>query len=152
VRANLGFYLPWSTAEEEEWFDHMLKSPKEAHPLVIELMEDLETWTAIGGCGITGIEWKNRSGEIGIFIGEKQFWNRGYGTRVMGMLLQHGFDTLNLNRLFLRVFETNLRGIRAYEKAGFVHEGRSRQAEFRDGKYIDVLNMSVLKCDWAERK
>jgi RimJ/RimL family protein N-acetyltransferase len=152
VRANLSLYLPLSTPEEEEWFDQMLKSPKEARPLVIELMEDPETWTAIGSCGISGIDWKNRSGEIGIFIGEKQLWNRGYGTRVMGMLLRHGFNTLNLNRLSLRVFETNLGGIRAYEKAGFVHEGRSRQAEFRDGKYIDVLNMSVLKCDWAERK
>jgi RimJ/RimL family protein N-acetyltransferase len=68
----------------------------------------------------------------------------------MRLLLRHGFKTLNLNRICLRVYETNLGGIRAYEKAGFVHEGRFRQAEYRDGSYIDVLLMSVLQSEYRE--
>lgn len=147
VRANLSIYLPLSIRDEEEWFERIGKAPQEEKPLTIEIREG-DAWRAIGNCGIFGIDWKNRSGEIGIFIGEKSLWNRGYGTEVMRTLLKHGFDSLNLNRLYLRVFETNPGGIRAYEKAGFVHEGRQRQAEFREGKYIDVLMMSVLKCEW----
>jgi RimJ/RimL family protein N-acetyltransferase len=87
---------------------------------------------------------------LGIFIGDKRYWNKGYGTEVMRLLLRHGFSTLNLNRVFLRVFETNPRAIRSYEKAGFVFEGRMRQAEFIDGKYCDVILMSVLRSEWKE--
>ena len=74
---------------------------------------------------------------MGLFIGDKSCWNKGYGTEVMRLLLRSGFETLNLNRIFLRVDEANKGGIRAYEKAGFVHEGRLRQAVFRDGEYRD---------------
>jgi RimJ/RimL family protein N-acetyltransferase len=62
--------------------------------------------------------------------------------------LKYGFNTLNLNRIFLHVFETNPRAIRAYEKAGFSHEGRKRQAEFKNGTYVDILMMSVLKDEY----
>ena len=55
---------------------------------------------------------------------------------VMGLLLRHGFGTLNLNRIFLRVDAENLGGIRAYEKAGFIHEARLRQAGFPRGKVL----------------
>ncbi len=87
---------------------------------------------------------------MGIVIGEKTYWNKGYGTEVIGLLLRHGFTTLNLHRIYLRVFQNNKRAIRAYEKAGFIHEGRQRQAEFQDGKYLDVILMSVLKDEWKE--
>jgi RimJ/RimL family protein N-acetyltransferase len=63
-------------------------------------------------------------------------------------LVKHGFQTINLNRIYLRVLETNPRAIRAYEKAGFTHEGRQRQADFRDGRYIDLLVMSMLRSEF----
>ena len=149
VRQGLSLFLPLSLAEEEHWFENMLKNPPAEHPLVIEIHEE-DRWTPVGNCAFHNIEWKNRSGELGIFIGEKRYWNQGYGTEVMRLLLRHGFSALNLNRIFLRVFETNVRAIRAYEKAGFVHEGRMRQAEFKDGKYFDVLLMSVLRSECKE--
>jgi RimJ/RimL family protein N-acetyltransferase len=83
-------------------------------------------------------------------IGDKTYWTQGYGTEAVRLLIKHGFNSLNLNRIFLRVFENNPRAIRAYEKAGFVHEGRERQAEFRDGRYIDVLLMSILKDEFSQ--
>jgi RimJ/RimL family protein N-acetyltransferase len=70
----------------------------------------------------------------------------------MQLLLQYGFGTLNLNRIFLRVDAENLGGIRAYEKAGFIHEARLREADFRDGRYSDDLIMSVLRSDWTPEK
>jgi RimJ/RimL family protein N-acetyltransferase len=149
VRQGLSLFLPLSLVEEESWFENMLKNDPAEHPLVIEIGE-ADGWVPVGNCAFHHIEWKNRSGEVGLFIGEKCFWNQGYGTEVMRLLLRHGFSTLNLNRIFLRVFETNPGAIRAYEKAGFVHEGRMRQAEFKDGKYSDVYLMSVLRSEWKE--
>lgn len=149
VRQGISIYLPFSLAEEEGWFEDVLKNPPVERPLVIELRVG-EVWEPIGSCGFLNLDWKNRSSELGISIGEKRYWNQGYGTEVMKLLLKHGFQTLNLNRIYLRVFADNPRAIRAYEKAGFVHEGCFRQAEYHLGHYIDVLFMSVLCTEWKE--
>ena len=149
VRAGLLTYLPLSIENEENWFENMIKSPAVQHPMVIEVRSG-EEWKMIGDCGFHIIDWRNRSAEIGIFIGEKSYWNQGYGTEVMRLLLKHGFNTLNLNRIALEVFETNRRAIRTYEKAGFVHEGRRRQDIFQEGRFIDVLLMSVLRSEWQD--
>jgi RimJ/RimL family protein N-acetyltransferase len=66
----------------------------------------------------------------------------------MKLFVQHGFENLNLNRIWLRVFETNPRAIRSYEKAGFIHEGKYRQGQYLEGKYVDVMIMSVLQSEW----
>jgi len=160
VQAGLGIYLPYSQAEEEVWFEEMLKRPAEEHVLAIEIRTQAEreglradevtqagaeTWKLIGSCGLFGFDHRVRSAELGINIGEKRYWSQGYGTEAVRLLCQHGFHTLNLHRIYLRVFETNPRAIRAYEKAGFIHEGRQRQADFRNGKYIDTLVMSLLQ-------
>jgi RimJ/RimL family protein N-acetyltransferase len=72
----------------------------------------------------------------------------------MRLMLKFGFETLNLNRIFLRVYEYNQRAIRSYEKAGFVLEGKLRQARYQAGKYHDEYIMSVLRSEWdqANRK
>ncbi len=147
VYEGLSLLLPLSLEAEENWFETMLKSPREEQALVIEIRQG-EGWKVIGNCSFMHVDQRNRSAEIGIFIGEKSCWNQGYGTEVMRLLLKHGFESLNLHRIFLRVFETNPRAIRSYEKAGFVHEGRFRQAEYRHGQYHDVLIMSVLRPEW----
>jgi diamine N-acetyltransferase len=149
VRAGLLVALPFSHSDEEAWFENMLKRPLEEHPLVIEISQG-EEWIAIGNCGFHNIDWRCRAAEVGIFIGEKSFWNKGYGTKVMRLLLTHGFTTLNLNRIALEVYENNPRAVRSYEKAGFLHEGRKRQAMFKEGKYVDILLMSVLRSEWQE--
>jgi RimJ/RimL family protein N-acetyltransferase len=150
VQQGISLHHPFSQAEEENWYEGMIKHPIDEHVMGIEVRETEpeageEQWKLIGNLAFNEIDWRNRAAEFGIMIGDKKYWNRGYGTEAVLLLVNHGFNTLNLNRIFLRVFENNPRAIRAYEKAGFVHEGRLRQAEFRDGKYIDVLMMSRLK-------
>ncbi len=149
VIAGLMVSLPMSLEDEEAWFTGMLNRPLAEHPLVIEVQRG-EEWTAVGNCGFNMIDWRARAAEVGIFIGEKSLWNQGYGSEAMTLLLKHGFNTLNLNRIALDVYETNPRAIRAYEKVGFVHEGRKRQAMYKDGSYIDILIMSVLRSEWKE--
>jgi RimJ/RimL family protein N-acetyltransferase len=151
VRRTLSMSMPISQAAEEQWFENMLKRPSEEQSLGIEI-KDGDGWRLIGNCSIFDIKWRARSAEVGLFIGDKSCWNKGYGTEVMRLLLRHGFETLNLNRIFLRVDAANLGGIRAYEKAGFVHEGRFRQGTFQGGEYRDMLFMSVLRSEWTPEK
>jgi diamine N-acetyltransferase len=151
VIEGLALYLPMSTAEEERWFDGLASRPAEERPLAIDARQK-DDWRHIGSAGFHNIEWKNRVGEVGIAIGEKSAWNQGFGTEAMRLLLRHGFETLNLNRIFLSVHESNQRAIRTYEKAGFVHEGCMRQAIYRGGKYQDELLMSVLHSEWDSSK
>ncbi len=149
VRTGLLISLPLSMAEEEQWFEEMLRRPAAEHPLVIEIRLD-DDWLMIGNCGFNHLDWRCRTGEVGIFIGDKRYWNQGYGTEAMRLLLRHGFNTLNLNRICLEVYETNPRAVRSYEKAGFAHEGRKRQAMYKDGHYTDILLMSVLSSEWVD--
>jgi RimJ/RimL family protein N-acetyltransferase len=151
VRRGLSMALPISQVEEDNWFDSMIKRPAEEHPLTIEIA-DGEGWKAIGNIGLMNFDWRCRSAEVGIFIGEKALWNQGYGSEAMTLMLQNGFETLNLNRIFLRVHADNPRAIRSYEKVGYQHEGRFRQAEHKDGQYIDVLFMSILRAEWIRGK
>jgi diamine N-acetyltransferase len=151
VRRYISMRLPVSLANEEGWFESMLKRPVEEQPLAIEI-KDGDGWRLIGNCGFFEIDHIAHSTEVGIFIGDKTCWNKGYGTEVMSLLLDHGFGTLNLNRIFLRVDAANKGGIRAYEKAGYVHEGIFRQGTFQGGEYRDLLFMSVLHSEWVSRK
>jgi RimJ/RimL family protein N-acetyltransferase len=151
VTKYLSLYLPMSTVDEENWFDAMTRRDQSEKTLVIE-MRDGENWKVIGNCGVFGIDPVNRFGELGIMLGEKDEWNKGYGTETMILLLRHCFDTLNLNRTYLQVYADNARAIRSYEKAGFVEEGRLREAVYRYGKYENVIIMSILRSEWLERK
>jgi len=153
VRQGLAINRPLSLAEEENWFQKVLENPPEQRPLAIEIQPDPESgeWVFVGNCGLVKVDWGNRSAEVGIHIGEKKYWNQGFGTRAMRLMCQHVFDDLNLNRLWLQVFETNQRAVRAYEKAGFVNEGRLRQAQYLQGRYVDVLIMSILRSEWREQ-
>lgn len=149
VRRNLQLIVPLGLPQEEEWFKGILQRPVEEQPLVIEIHQE-GTWLPVGNAGFFSIRNSDRAAEIGISIGEKTCWDKGYGSEAVRLLLKFGFNELNLNRIFLRVYETNLRGIRSYEKAGFKVDGRLRQDRFMDGKYIDVFIMSVLKSEWKE--
>ena len=75
-------------------------------------------------------------------------WGQGFGTEATQLMLDLAFGTLDLHRIALYVFEFNERAIRAYRRAGFVIEGRSRESILRDGRWWDELAMSVLVTDW----
>jgi RimJ/RimL family protein N-acetyltransferase len=147
VRRGISLYLPMSMAREELWFDEMLKRPPDEQPFAVDRKQG-RSWQLLGTCGLFDIDWISRKAEIGIMIGDKRQWNKGYGTEAMRLILKHGFETLNMHRLYLRVFADNPNAIRTYEKAGFVLDGRLRQAHFADGVYKDDLLMSVLRPEW----
>ncbi len=151
VTEGLSLYLPMSMTDEEKWFERISQTNQDEKPLSIEL-KDGDAWRLIGNSGIFNLEWPNRSAEFGIFIGDKSLWNKGYGTEAVKLILKHGFETLNLNRMYLRVYSTNPRAKRSYEKAGFVTEGTLREAVYRHGKYADIHIMSVLRSEWHAKR
>jgi len=150
VRRNLSIYYPLSIEQEEKWYQDMLAHPVEEQPLSIEINK-AGKWVLVGDVGFINFDQHTRSAEIGIFVGKKGAWDKGFGTEAMRLMIGYGFNHLNLNRIFLRVFETNGRAIHCYEKAGFKHEGRLRQACFLDGEYKDVLMMSILKSELSKK-
>jgi diamine N-acetyltransferase len=155
VMDGILIHYPISRADEEGWFDRMLTRPVDERVMGIEVKEPggdgkTETWNLIGTCAFDHIDWRLQSAEFGIMVGEKSYWNQGYGTEAVRLLVQHGFKTLNLNRIYLHVFETNPRAIRSYEKAGFTREVCERQAEYKNGCYIDVFVMSILKDEYLK--
>lgn len=149
VIRGLTIQVPLSMDQEQKWFENMRTQPVEEHPLGIEIKVD-DKWKLIGNVGLHKINWVERQAEVGIFIGEKSLWSKGYGSDAMILMLRHGFNTLGLNRIFLRVFATNPRAIRSYEKVGFVHEGRMRQAHYQNGQFVDVILMSALRSEWKD--
>lgn len=141
---------PLSTAMEEKWFEDQLNTPPASgQVMAIEVLEG-ESWVPIGNTGLHNVDVINRSAEFGIFIGEKAYWNRGFGSMATRLMLKHGFENLNLNRIFLHVYENNPRAISAYESAGFVREGVLRQGIFKNGRYLDLIVMSVLSSEWMK--
>lgn len=143
---------PFSKAMEEQWFEGQLKRPShEGQVLAIEARVG-DQWLHIGNTGIHQVDAVNRTGEFGILIGEKTYWNQGFGGEATRLALQHGFDDLNLHRIFLRVYANNPRAIACYKAAGFLQEGTLREAIYKNGKYIDEIVMGILKPEWDERK
>lgn len=143
VRRYLEMYLPMSRAEEEQWFEAYLKNDSSRF-FGIETGEGV----LIGNVGLHSIDWKNRSAVLGIVIAEKEYWGRGYGSDAITTLLRFAFGEMNLHRIHLSVFDFNERAIGCYEKCGFRHEGRAREAMYRDGSYHDSLHMAILRQDF----
>jgi RimJ/RimL family protein N-acetyltransferase len=104
----------------------------------------------IGELGLDVVTWPGRDAFVGLGIGETEYWNKGYGTDVMNVLLRFAFTEINLKRVTLTVFEYNPRAIRSYEKAGFRHEGHLRNYLNREGHRWHELYMGILREEWLE--
>jgi len=131
---------------EERWFEALLSGTEGVAPARLHfVVETLEDQVPIGMTGLEAINWRDRETELGITIGNPNFWGKGYGRAAIRTLLEVGFHWYNLHRIFLRVVADNARAVACYEKCGFVHEGKLREAMFVDGCYKDLFVMSVLE-------
>lgn len=111
---------------------------------VVFSIVDLQTDRLIGRCLLFGINQVNRSANLGILIGEKEYWNSGYGADAIRLLLDHAFNLLNLNSIRLGCFEFNKRAIQCYQNVGFKEIGRQRQARIVGGRKYDIILMDIL--------
>jgi RimJ/RimL family protein N-acetyltransferase len=107
----------------------------------------IKTGKLVGYAGLAGISRINRLGEYFILIGDKHYWGKGVATNVTQLITAYGFRDLGLHRIELTAFVDNKAAIKAYESAGYQHEGIKRQAGFRHGGFYDKVQMSVLVSD-----
>lgn len=102
----------------------------------------------IGQCGLSNLNETARTAELGIAIGDKASWGRGYGKEAVRLLLDYGFRLRNLERIWLWVHADNERAVRAYRACGFVEEGRLRRHAWSNGAHVDVLCLGLLRDDY----
>jgi RimJ/RimL family protein N-acetyltransferase len=141
---------PMSLAAEERWFEDMTADQGRGrwHFLICRLDDD----RPIGTIGLFEIDLTNGSAGIGITIGDPADTGRGFGSDALETLLDFGFGRLRLDRLWLDAYAFNTRAIAMYERVGFVHEGVARHGAYRDGEFVDVVAMAILRDEWAARR
>lgn len=140
--------LMWSEKKWKEWLEKDLE--KDPSRDLLFGMRTLEDDRLIGFMALFDESWQHGDVLVAIAIGERDCWSKGYGTDAMRVMLDYVFNELNYRRLSLIVFEHNPRGIRSYQKAGFVLEGRVCGAMLRDGRRWDWLYMGILREEWAQ--
>ncbi|MDF2880380.1 MAG: acetyltransferase, ribosomal protein N-acetylase [Clostridiaceae bacterium] len=136
-----GIPFPMSTWEEESWVKSQKGSDTGEYNFAIE---DIKTKKYIGGCGIQKVNWLARVATVGIMIGDKDYWSKGYGTDAMKVLMKFIFEEMNINKIRLGVFSFNIRAKKCYEKCGFQVEGILKDELFKEGKYYDEIIMSAF--------
>jgi RimJ/RimL family protein N-acetyltransferase len=142
--ANSEPVIQFSVAGIKTWLEEHLYD-KDNFFFIIHTRQDDRP---IGDMGLYGIDWINRNAYLGIAIGEREEWGKGYGTDAVRVILRLAFTELNLYRVSLTVFDYNHRAIRSYEKAGFRMEGRQRGFLKREGQRWDLNYMGILRREW----
>jgi RimJ/RimL family protein N-acetyltransferase len=135
---------PLSQYAENAYIERILQSQNDLIAILVRRAGDVP----VGVAGLHQMDFKARHAVFGITIGVKEAWGQGFGTEATFLLLRHAFETLNLNRVWLQVYDYNTRGLRTYEKLGFQKEGLLRQDCYREGRYWDTILMGLLRAEW----
>ena len=141
VTEHLTVRYPLSHAQEKAFIEGTVLSYDHASFGV----ETIAEGKLIGGVSLEKASPENRRATLGIALGDKQFWNGGYGTDTMRVVSRFGFESMNLHRIDLEVYASNARARRVYEKVGFRQEGVLREAIYKYGRYEDIVQMGLLE-------
>lgn len=126
---------------EKEWLEKASTDNENRNFNIVDLNED----KLIGTIGLEKFNWIARNAVLGIFIGDKDYRSKGYGTEAINLLLEYGFKYLNLHSIRLDLLSVNERAHKCYLKCGFKDTGCSREQIFVNGKYYDKLHMDILE-------
>jgi len=149
IKDYLNVILPYNEMTAEEW---IRKNAVGNNILSFSIETKEANNLYIGNTFLFGIDWIARSAEYGIAIYDPAFRNKGLGTETTKLMLKYAFEYLNLNRVWLRVYETNHRAIHTFEKCGFIFEGRMRQGRYYKGQYSDIIIMGLLSDEYWRMK
>lgn len=141
VMKFIGVKSPKTYKDELKWFRNLKKSKTEK----IFAITDKATKTHIGNIGIHEISKNNENCILGIMIGDKAYWSHGYGTDAIMTILNYCFKTLKFHKASLTVFSKNFRAQRCYKKCGFVKVGHMKEEIKKDGKFVDVHWMEIIR-------
>lgn len=136
--------IPISQIEQRTWYDGYAKNKT----YQVFIIED-EAKDPIGYCLVKNLDHLNRNAEIGGYLIPK-VQGKGYGKDVFKTLMKYCFKELNMHRVYLQVFAFNTRAVQLYEKLGFKIEGTFRDAFFKQGRYQDLVQMSILEAEFKK--
>lgn len=146
LAVNFGQYCAIVSSKSDlKW---LYEPPKDMRRFAIVLIEND---VLRGSVSLHNIDHINRNAYIGIFIGGEQNRDQGYGTEAIRLMLDYGFNTMNLHSINLSVHADNPAGIACYKKAGFREVGRLPEVLFIDGKYVDKVLMEALEDEFRGR-
>lgn len=138
-----GFSTGYAMADLVEW----LESHRGRRDEVLWAIAQTDSDVCVGHVGLYNIDHRVRVADYGILL-SPAVWGKGLGTACTKFAVEYGFGDLNLNRLQLQVLASNERAVRLYRSLRFKEEGRLRQAQYKRGKYIDVLLMGLLRSEY----
>ena len=131
--------------QDEQQYLETNKKAEVAFAIVTEKEDKL-----IGCVALHDIDNIRRIATMGIFIGDREYRGQGYGTEAVKLILDFGFNYLNLNNIKLDLKEFNERALACYKKCGFKEYGRRRKCNFINGKYYDSIEMDILAEEFKE--
>ena len=137
--------FPTTLAELHSFYDKITKSRTEVMFAIVTKHNKLH----IGNIKLGNINWIHRYANLGIMIGDKRYWSRGFAQEACRLLLEHAFIGLNLNKVFLGVYATHSPALKAYKKIGFKIEGRMRKMFSINNKYVDKVIMGILREEFS---
>lgn len=144
IRDNvLGYRFPITEAMEADWVHAVLKDQSRSR--VVLAIEHKSDHAFIGFIYLNNLDWFSRNAEFGILIGDRTRQSHGLGRDALNLMIGYAFDTLNLNKVYLRVVSFNKHALRLYQTFGFAREGVQRQQAFIRGRYHDVVLMGLLR-------
>lgn len=149
IRPTFFTNFPTNVFRQTELIRSLYKDSREYVPFIICEKNQGEP---VGITAFHRIDLISRAAIFSIIIPEKKNWDKGYGTEATQLMVEYGFDVLNLNRIQLHVCSLNTRGIKVYEKVGFVKEGLLRQAMYQNDEYYDFYVMAILRDEYYQRK
>ncbi|MFB3814147.1 MAG: GNAT family N-acetyltransferase [Terriglobales bacterium] len=142
-----GFSAGYSRQAMADW----VQRHSNRHDEVLWAIEATDTNTCIGHVGLYQIDHRVGKAEFAIVLGDRNRWGKGLGRKISEAVVDWGFKQLNLHKVTLAVLTNNERAIHIYETLGFRREGVLRDEQFRDGRYLDLMLMSVLRQEWCAR-
>lgn len=148
VRLTFFTIFPINLIQQEELIKGLYKQ-KDFIPFTIVVKK---TDKSIGIAAFHRVDLASRAAIYSIIISEPSEWGKGYGSEVTRLMVEYGFNVLNLNRIQLHVAAHNSRGIKAYEKVGFRREGLLRQAMYQNDRYFDFYVMAILRNEFYGKK
>jgi len=116
------------------------------------MIEEKATAKPIGWCVARTWDRKHVNANVGVGLGEKEYWGRGFGTEAVQLLLTILFDHQGWHRAELWTLAENERAIRSFEKCGFRKEGHEKESVYFGGRYRDLILMGLLKSEWDAKK
>ncbi len=136
-----GFNTGYSRADLQHWIEHHRQQKDE----VLWVIAEGETDACLGHVGLYKVDHRTGTAEFAILLGERSRHGKGIGTACTAFACEYGFRQLNLRRIYLEVLADNERAASLYRKLGFKDEGRLREHQYKDGRYVDVLVMGLLR-------